>query len=107
MSHHAEKMRLLKRLKELGGRLEQVDAELGATHSRDWEELAVEREGDEVLESLGLAGQAEIARILAALRRMSDGTYGVCVSCGDDISAERLQVLPETPLCRSCAARAG
>ncbi|MEC3860380.1 TraR/DksA family transcriptional regulator [Mesobacterium sp. TK19101] len=105
MSHHGYKIKMLRRLKELGGRLEHVEAELGAEHSKDWEELAVEREGEEVLESLGAAGQAEIARILAALKRMTDGEYGYCVECGAEIAAERLNVLPETPLCHACASR--
>ncbi|MHA1127489.1 MAG: TraR/DksA C4-type zinc finger protein, partial [Alphaproteobacteria bacterium] len=30
--------------------------------------------------------------------------YGVCVACGEDISEERLDVLPDTPKCRKCAA---
>ncbi|MCB1333711.1 MAG: TraR/DksA family transcriptional regulator [Roseivivax sp.] len=105
MSHHAYKLKLLKRLKELGGRLEEVDAALSAEHSKDWEELAIEREGDEVLERLGESSKAEIARIKAALQRMVDGEYGICVECGDEISEARLSVLPETPLCRNCAAK--
>lgn len=105
MSHHGYKMKLLKRLRELGGRLEHVEAELGSEHSKDWEELAVEREGEEVLEGLGAAGQVESARIIAALKRMSEGEYGYCVECGAEIAAERLDALPETPLCHACAAR--
>ncbi len=105
MSHHAYKIRLLKRLRELGGRLEQLDAALGEAHSKDWEEMAVEREGDEVMESLGTSGQMEIARIIAALQRMADGEYGSCVECGAEIAGERLNILPETPLCVACASR--
>lgn len=106
MSHHANKMALLMRLKELGVRLNEIEAELEAPHSRDWEELAVEREGEEVLERLGESGQTEIARISAALNRMSRGEYGICTRCGEAISDERLAVLPETPLCKTCAAAA-
>ena len=54
-----------------------------------------EREGDEVLESLGNAGLMEIKMIQAALARVREGTFGVCVNCGEDISEERLEtVLP-------------
>lgn len=95
---------LLSRLAELDSRLHEIEAELDAPHSNDWEDLATEREGDEVLEKLGLTGQAEIIRIRAALQRLRDGEYGICVSCGNTILNERLDTLPETPLCRHCAA---
>lgn len=103
MSHHQHKLALLRRLKELGGRLDDIDAVLGEAHSKDWEEMAVEREGDEVLEALGESGQAEIARIRAALNRMVAGEYGDCVQCGEEILPERLQAVPEAALCRKCA----
>jgi RNA polymerase-binding transcription factor DksA len=96
---------LMQRLKLLDGRLHAIEAELDAPKSRDWEELATEREGDEVLERLGRSGEDEIVRIRAALGRLRDGTYGTCASCGEQISADRLDVLPETPLCRACAAQ--
>ena len=106
VSHHEYKLALLKRLKELGVRLEGIEDALEEPHSKDWEEMAVEREGDEVLESLGVSGQAEIARIKAALARMAAGEYGFCVRCGEEITAERLDVVPEAPLCRNCATAA-
>ncbi len=98
---------LLDRLAELDTRLHRIEAELDEPTSKDWEESAVEREGDEVLEQLGQKGEAEIARIRAALQRMRDGTYGECVRCGEEIAEARLSTLPDTPLCRSCAAGAG
>ncbi len=101
--YDSHKLALLKRLSELDSRLHAIEAELDAPHSKDWEDMAVEREGDEVLESLGTSGQEEILRIRAALRRLRDGEYGSCARCGDDIAAERLKVLPDTPLCRTCA----
>lgn len=98
-----QKARLLARLKELDDRLHKIDDELESHHSRDWEELAVERETDEVLEGMGLSGQAEMLAIQTALQRIDAGEYGACVSCGEAISPERLDVLPYTPLCQKCA----
>lgn len=95
---------LLDRLAELDTRLHQIESDLDEPHSKDWEERAVEREGDEVLERLGQSGEAEIARIRAALQRIRDGEYGDCVRCGEPISPARLDVLPDTPLCNACAA---
>ncbi|WGW03781.1 TraR/DksA family transcriptional regulator [Tropicibacter oceani] len=104
MSHHKYKLALLTRLRELGGRLEDIGAALAEEHSKDWEDMAIETEGEEVLEALGESGQAEIARIRAALQRFSDGEYGACVKCGEEISAARLDVVPDAALCRTCAA---
>lgn len=92
------------RLAELGVRLELIEKELDSHHNPDWEELAVERETDEVLEATGMAGQAEIPQIRAALARIAEGSYGECVRCGAEIPQARLDALPWTPLCRECAA---
>jgi RNA polymerase-binding transcription factor DksA len=97
------KAALEKRLIELGARLEAIEEELDSHQNRDWEELATEREGDEVLEATGNAGLAEITQIRAALRRIADGSYGTCMRCGEPIAKARLDLLPWTPLCRSCA----
>jgi RNA polymerase-binding transcription factor DksA len=99
----ARKASLEKRLTELGARLEAIEEELDSHQNRDWEDLATEREGDEVLEATGNAGKAEISQIRAALRRITDGSYGACVRCGEPIGEARLDLLPWTPLCRSCA----
>ncbi|MHA7886786.1 MULTISPECIES: TraR/DksA family transcriptional regulator [Roseicyclus] len=91
------------RLRFLDLRLRELDAELDSHQSKDWEELATEREGDETLEQLGQRGQSEMAQIRAALSRMDAGDYGICVTCGAEISEERLDLLPFTPFCRDCA----
>lgn len=103
MSHHQYKLALLSRLRELGVRLHGIEDALEQPHSKDWDEMAIEREGDEVLEKLGLDGEAEIMRIKAALGRIAKGEYGICQICGGDISDDRLNVVPDTPFCRSCA----
>jgi RNA polymerase-binding transcription factor DksA len=94
---------LVARLEELESRLEAIDDELASHHSQDWEELAVEREGDEVLEASGSAGLVEIAQIRMALARIDDGSYGFCTRCGEEIAEARLKAIPWTPCCRNCA----
>ena len=86
-------------------RIEEIGQELDAHDSKDWEELAVEREADEVLEDLGLSAQHELRMIEAALKRVDEGEYGYCAKCGSQIAEERLEVLPATPFCKDCAPR--
>ncbi len=95
------------RLQELNARMQNIDQELDSHNSKDWEELATEREEDEVLEGMGLSAQAETRMIKAAIARMEVNEYGDCVDCGLEISKERLDVLPYTPFCRVCAAKHG
>lgn len=40
----------------------------------------------------------------AALERMRNGEFGVCVECGDEITTARLAAKPEAPLCLDCQA---
>ena len=91
------------RLADLKARLEAIEAELDSHDEQDWEELAIEREGDEVLEATGLGAQQEMRMIEAALARIDSGDYGACARCGGEIGEARLDVLPFTPFCRNCA----
>ncbi len=97
------KAQITARLDDLKARLASIETELDSHHNADWEELAVEREGDEVLESMGVSGQQEIRMIEAALQRLDSGDYGFCMKCGAEISQERLDVVPFTPFCKTCA----
>lgn len=40
--------------------------------------------------------------IEAALKRISDGSFGMCVGCGKEIQDQRLQALPWTQFCLRC-----
>ena len=43
-----------------------------------------------------------LAEIDAALKRIEEGTYGVCTNCGKEIPVERLEALPWATLCIDC-----
>jgi len=45
-----------------------------------------------------------LSEIAHALRRMAQGTYGLCERCETAIPAERLEVLPHTGFCAACQA---
>lgn len=88
---------------ELTKHLDTIEDQLDDTPSQDWEDRSSERQGDEVLEALGNTELVELRQIDAALARVAAGTYGDCAKCGEAISTERLELLPATPLCKSCA----
>ncbi len=94
---------LLARQADLLARLAAVESELDAPLNADWDDLAIEREDDAVLEATGISAQHELRQIAAALQRIDQGTYGACARCGAAIGEDRLDVLPYTPVCRSCA----
>jgi RNA polymerase-binding transcription factor DksA len=99
----ARKTWLLARKTDLNARMERIEDALDGPFTKDVEDSAIQHEEDEVLDQLGQNSQTELVKIDAALGRIKDGTYGVCARCGDDISQERLDVLPFTPMCAPCA----
>jgi len=48
------------------------------------------------------SGTETLALIERALARLSAGTYGLCLSCGTDISLARLDHNPTVETCMSC-----
>jgi DnaK suppressor protein len=46
-----------------------------------------------------------IKKIKAALERIENDTYGVCESCGEDISLRRLKARPVTTQCIDCKSK--
>ena len=97
---YEEKLKM--RLGELEKRLHKIEGDLDQTPNPDSEERATERENDEVLEEMGNQGQAELKAVEAALQRIADGTFGICVRCGEEITEERLEAVPHAALCRNC-----
>lgn len=71
---------------------DQVDAAVASAH-------------DEICSRLAEIESRELAEIEAALRRIAEGRYGRCESCGGRIPAMRLGVLPCTTRCIACQRR--
>ena len=46
-----------------------------------------------------------VNRLVAALDRVRDGEYGICVECGEPIAPARLRVMPEVATCVRCQDR--
>lgn len=47
-------------------------------------------------------GTETLALIERALQRLTAGTYGLCLSCGSDISLKRLEINPAIETCLTC-----
>lgn len=45
---------------------------------------------------------ARYKRIVHALKKFDDGSYGLCIDCGNDISEKRLLSFPDADRCLSC-----
>ncbi|MHB8881160.1 MAG: TraR/DksA family transcriptional regulator [Thermodesulfovibrionales bacterium] len=48
------------------------------------------------------AHRKHMLEIDEALRKIREGTYGICEECGEEISEKRLSVMPAATLCISC-----
>jgi len=102
---YLEKYRALldQRRRELQTRLRAIEYDFEQPRNPDDDDRATERNNDEVLGELGEAGQKELLAIQAALDRIEAGTFGTCVKCGTPIGEQRLEAVPHTPFCQSCA----
>lgn len=47
----------------------------------------------------------ELADVEAALARIAQGVYGVCIDCGEDIEPARLRAYATAKRCHQCQAR--
>jgi RNA polymerase-binding transcription factor DksA len=68
----------------------------GDNHLADIATETIDREIDYTLEENSGNVMREIE---AALKRLDDGTYGVCSACGKQIEPERLEYLPWATQC--------
>jgi len=91
-------------LNELHGRIRSVRAEgseqdRGGLNPDDTSDIAVQDDLQFALIEL----KAETAKkIDVALRRLEEGTYGLCLECGDQITQPRLRALPFAARCKDC-----
>jgi DnaK suppressor protein len=59
--------------------------------------------GEREIASRNLSRNAWLVRDLrAALNRVAEGTYGVCIDCEEPIATKRLSAVPWTARCLSC-----
>jgi DnaK suppressor protein len=56
-------------------------------------------------EAMLSAARARRALVVDAFRRLENGTYGMCVDCGKEVPAGRLEAKPEAARCLTCQAK--
>lgn len=100
----SERERLLNDLAHLRGEL--VDpgrdsAERLGAGSDD----SVETLTNELDEGMEVDLQSSLDEVDEALKRIVDGTYGICIDCGQPIPDKRLEALPASARCIECQSK--
>lgn len=92
--------------------LEAKQAELSQV-LRNRDAITIEKSPD-ALDEVQNAAERELAirnldresnllrNVRAALARIEEGSYGICVHCEEEISLKRLNAVPQTPYCIQC-----
>lgn len=96
--------------KELLKRKVELEQEMQALNNQKFSDDQVQDVGDQALtstmDSLTSSIQntkiEEYKRILRALEMIDQGTYGICVDCGNPISEKRLKSFPNATRCLLC-----
>lgn len=76
-----------------------------ANEVADQKDQAARQAGDEVKQAEEQRDLDELSAVLAALRRIEAGRYGLCVECGEPIAPSRLAVQPAALRCALCQAQ--
>ncbi len=96
------KARLLEKERELVADTTRLDQEArvsGEEEVRDYtDEATSSEEESETLHEEAVASQT-LSQVQDALRRIEDGTYGLCVSCGRPLEEARLEAIPWAAYC--------
>ncbi|WP_310565162.1 TraR/DksA family transcriptional regulator [Hydrogenophaga sp.] len=88
-----------------GGKIGRAEAAAEAREheSDDWAQAGTERDLAFALEE---RESAELVSIDQALKRIADGSYGLCVDCGASIATARLHASPTALRCVGCQEKA-
>lgn len=105
---------LVKIKEDLSKRKQEIEQELQNLSSEKMVDGQSQDDADQVvsitMESLRNSLQdteyQEYNKIVAALKAIEDGTYGICQECGQNISENRLKYNPNARLCLACQEKA-
>lgn len=94
-----EKSKILRHLEALSDSQELPDVNVNAGDSADIASVEISQAN---LQKIGKRETYLLKKIDLALSKIENGSYGVCESCGEDISIARLKVRPVAQLCIDC-----
>jgi len=63
---------------------------------------AAESNKRRLIQTLSYRDSVVLKQIESALQRIEEGTYGICLKCGQLIPEKRLELIPYALLCVSC-----
>ena len=102
------KKQLERERKQLLGRAKNVGASVNPADERDTDDadiiVHIQTREQELWAKDEL--HQRLYEIEHALKRIEEGSYGKCESCGAEIDPDRLEILPETTLCVRCREQA-
>ena len=95
---------------ELIERLADLEEELKKLSTEKITDDQVQDPGDQALSStmenlrtsLQNTELQEYKRIVQAIEKINNGTYGICIDCSEDISPKRLSFYPNAARCLAC-----
>lgn len=81
-----------------------LDSATGDADVTDFKDAAAQENSASIQDLQVAQAHAELTRILAARRRLDEGTYGFCEDCGEPIDERRLLAMPSSSRCTGCEA---
>lgn len=97
------KNNLLELQRSLSSRIEAIKRDFSKGRSADFSEQATEQENEEVLVQLKVEAEEELRLVNIALDKITNGGFGECEKCADEITRARLEAIPYTKYCIHCA----
>ncbi len=98
------RQRLMAKKQELTKRVDRIHEHARDPLEADSSEQAAQLGNVEVVSALENEAVEQLAEIEAALQRLDNDQYGKCFTCGEEISPQRLEAVPESTECVDCAA---
>ena len=89
------------RIRDLERAIRRRDGIAIEQHADQLDELQQASQRDLEISTLNRESQ-QLREVRAALRRITDGSFGVCEQCGEDIHSKRLAAIPWTAFCIEC-----
>lgn len=95
--------RLLTAKAALQTRIDRIHNHARNPLNADSAEQAAELGNVQVVSALESEAVQELTAIENALHRLAAGNYGICTTCGEEISVQRLEARPASAECVDCA----